>query len=232
MGMDSSEIEDSKAAKIISDMDAQASKIADESTFISLDGKDKATTAIEEEQEKLITTSKDKEEAKLPIKEEEQEEEEQEEDESEEVDTKLEKSISRLKSRVESMVGKIEHQLTDVEKKIGDKLHLLDKDADGVISKEEMTVCLRSVLKRNLTQEEAMAIVDDMDENEDGEITVAELASWIDTNKFVKLAEEGRETELDREIEKKRVEKSKKEEDDDNDVTTMIKDDDDVVTKK
>merc|ERR1712151_470126 len=47
--MDSSEIEDSKAAKIISDMDAQASKIADESTFISLDGKDKATTAIEEE---------------------------------------------------------------------------------------------------------------------------------------------------------------------------------------
>lgn len=97
-----------------------------------------------------------------------------------------------------------------------------------------MTVCLRSVLKRNLTQEEAMAIADDMDENEDGEITVAELAAWIDTNKFVQLAEEGRDSELDREIEKKRIEKYFLEEKDDdtNDSTTIVKDDNDTATKK
>merc|ERR1712157_430317 len=87
---------------------------------------------------------------------EQEEEQEQKEEISSSGDVKLDKSITRLKARVDAMFGKIERQLTDVEIKIGDKLHLLDKDSDGVISKEEMTVCLRSVLKRNLTQEEAM----------------------------------------------------------------------------
>jgi aryl carrier-like protein len=43
-------------------------------------------------------------------------------------DQKLQKAIDRLKSRVESMVGKIETHLSDVEVKIGNKFHLLDKD--------------------------------------------------------------------------------------------------------
>jgi len=207
-GMDS-ETADAKAAKIISDMDAQASKVADESTFISLDGKEKPV----EEEDKSLTAPEEV----LPT----------DEEEEEERDTKLDKSISRLKSRVEAMVGKIERQLTDVEKKIGDRLHLLDKDSDGVISVEEMTVCLRSVLKRNLTEEEVMAIVDDMDENEDGAITVAELALWIDTNKFVKLAEEGRDAELDREIEKKMEKKEEQQHDD-----VSVDKDDHVAAKK
>ena len=54
--MDSSEIEDSKAAKITSDMDAQTSKIAGDSACMSLDGKDKATTVTKEEQEIIIAT--------------------------------------------------------------------------------------------------------------------------------------------------------------------------------
>ena len=51
-------------------------------------------------------------------------------DDDEEVagDKKLQKAIDRLKSRVESMVGKIETHLSDVEVKIGNKFHLLDKD--------------------------------------------------------------------------------------------------------
>merc|ERR1712157_399894 len=111
---------------------------------------------------------------------EQQEQQEQEQEQKEEIsssgDAKLDKSITRLKARVDAMFGKIERQLTDVEIKIGDKLHLLDKDSDGVISTEEMTICLRSVLKRNITHDEAIAIVDDMDANEDGVITIAELA--------------------------------------------------------
>lgn len=43
-------------------------------------------------------------------------------------DQKLQKAIDRLKGRVESMVGKIETHLYDVEVKIGNKFHLLDKD--------------------------------------------------------------------------------------------------------
>ena len=77
-------------------------------------------------------------------------------------DEKMEKVISRLKEKVESMVGKIEIQLSDVEAKIGDKLHILDKDMDGVLSREEMAITLQSVLKRKLTVEEAMEITKDM----------------------------------------------------------------------
>ena len=66
--MDSSEIEDSKAAKITSDMDAQISKIADESACMSLDGKDKATIVMKEEQETIIAT-KEIEEAEIATKE-------------------------------------------------------------------------------------------------------------------------------------------------------------------
>jgi len=43
-------------------------------------------------------------------------------------DQKLQKAIDRLKGRIESMVGKIETHLSDVEVKIGNKFHLLDKD--------------------------------------------------------------------------------------------------------
>ena len=90
-------------------------------------------------------------------------------------------------------------------------MHLLDKYSDGVISTAEMTVYLCSVLKRNLTEEETKAIVDNMDENEEGAINITELALWIENNKFVKVAEEARENKLDLENEKK-VEKLKKEE--------------------
>ena len=66
--------------------------------------------------------------------------------------------VARLKKRLASMVDKIELQLSDVEREIGDKLHILDKDADGVLSQAEMAECLRGVLKREITFEEAMEI--------------------------------------------------------------------------
>ncbi len=112
-------------------------------------------------------------------------------------DQKLQKAIDRLKSRVESMVGKIESRLSDIEVKIGNKFHLLDKDGDGVLTMEEMAQVLQTVLKRELTAEEAMAIASDMDQNKDGVFSIAELAQWAETNTIVKLAEDGREKDLD-----------------------------------
>lgn len=70
--------------------------------------------------------------------------------------------VARLKKRIESMVDKIELQLSDVEVKIGDKLHFLDKDMDGILSLEEMAECLQQVLKRDITFEEAMEIASEM----------------------------------------------------------------------
>lgn len=112
-------------------------------------------------------------------------------------DVRLQKVIDRLKSRVECMVGKIEIQMTDVERKIGNKFHLLDKDGDGVLTLEELVQVLQTVLKTKLTSEEAMAIASDIDQNKDGVFSIAELAQWCETNTIVKLAEEGREKALD-----------------------------------
>ena len=129
---------------------------------------------------------------------------EEEEETSGSGDERLDKAVDRLKYRVESMVGRLEAQLTDVEAKIGDKLHLLDKDLDETISTEEMSGVLQQVLKRKLSAEEAQAIAADMDANKDGFLTVAELSKWVDNNKVIKLLEEGREDEIDTMIERRK----------------------------
>ena len=96
------------------------------------------------------------------VEEEKKSSQEEEKEEPEPSDKKLNMAIERLKSKVESMVGNIEIQLSDVEEKIGSKLHYLDKDMDGILSREEMALTLQSVLKRPLTFDEAMAITADM----------------------------------------------------------------------
>mmetsp|Transcript_14511 Transcript_14511/g.41763 ORF Transcript_14511/g.41763 Transcript_14511/m.41763 type:complete len:1046 (+) Transcript_14511:61-3198(+) len=132
------------------------------------------------------------------------EEEGEEEEASSSGDERLDKAVDRLKYRVESMVGRLEAQLTDVEAKIGDKLHLLDKDLDETISTEEMSDVIQQVLKRKLSAEEAEAIAADMDADKDGFLTVAELSKWVDNNKVIKLLEEGREGEIDKMIERRK----------------------------
>lgn len=101
------------------------------------------------------------------------------------------KSVQRLQSKIDSMVSKIEMQLSDVEAKIGSKLHLLDKDMDGIMSKEELADALTRVLKRKLTDEEAIALADKIDEDADGIVMVEELLTWIHKNKLVNLVEDG-----------------------------------------
>lgn len=80
-------------------------------------------------------------------------------DEDDEVEDPI---IARLKQKVESMVGKIEVQLSETQIKIGDKLHFLDKDRDGILSREEMASALQQVLKREISLEEAMAVANEM----------------------------------------------------------------------
>lgn len=110
--------------------------------------------------------------------------------------------VARLKKRIESMVDKIEVQMSDVEVKIGDKLHVLDKDMDGILSVEEVAEALQQVLKRKITTEEAMEIAQQMDANKDGDLSVQELMEWVEMNQLVKFVEEGRDHDMDRIIEK------------------------------
>ena len=193
---------DTIASEEISSMDKKVAKDAEETTKISLEGE------IEEKDSNEEAPKEYKEEPTSA----------EEEEVVDYADEKFDRALSRLKSKVESMVGNIEIQLSDVEAKIGDKLHLLDKDTDGILSREEMAICLQTVLKRKLTFEEAMAIASDIDENKDGLFSVEELSKWLETNKLVKLAEEGRDAEVDKIIEtqaakmkEERIEKEKKE---------------------
>ena len=134
---------DEKAGKLISAMDKRVEEESEAATQISFDGEiDAEGKAIALRQEEEV-----QEEAAISR------------------DQKLDMAVSRLKSKVESMVGNLEIQLSDVEAKIGDKLHFLDKDMDGILSREEMAICLQSVLKRPLTVDEAMAIAADMVSN-------------------------------------------------------------------
>ncbi|GAX10333.1 hypothetical protein FisN_3Lh540 [Fistulifera solaris] len=106
--------------------------------------------------------------------------------------------IRRLKKRIESMVDKIEVQLSETEVKIGDKLHYLDKDKDGILSQDELAEVLQQVLKRKISLEEARQLAKNMDENSDGIFTVQELIQWIDEHKLVQFVEEGRDADMDR----------------------------------
>jgi len=110
--------------------------------------------------------------------------------------------VKGLKKRLQSMVGRIEVQLSQAQDRIGDKLKMLDKDGDGILSKEEVANVLQEVFKRKISFEQAMEIAAEIDDNHDGIFTVEELLEWIDQTKLVKFVEEGRDHEMDRMMEK------------------------------
>lgn len=118
-------------------------------------------------------------------------------DVKEEEENKEDPVVRRLKKRVKSMVENIELKLTETEGKIGAKLHLLDKDGDGIVTAAEMAEVLVDVMKRKISFEDALELAHEMDRNNDGAFTVQEFAAWINENKLEKFVQEGRETEMD-----------------------------------
>eukprot|EP00536_Pseudo-nitzschia_multiseries_P001632 jgi/Psemu1/322161/estExt_fgenesh1_pg.C_210018 len=165
------DISDKAASSIIEEIEKKAAKEADELTSFTIEADsniDKADSVVDDDSQQEVI-----------------------EDEPEDP------VVARLKKRIESMVDKIELQLSDVQVKIGDKLHYLDKDMDGILSRVEMANVLSQVLK-DLSFDEALEIADEMDENKDGVFTVQELITWIETNKLVKFESEGRDAEMDK----------------------------------
>eukprot|EP00587_Corethron_hystrix_P012047 CAMPEP_0113309064 /NCGR_PEP_ID=MMETSP0010_2-20120614/7261_1 /TAXON_ID=216773 ORGANISM="Corethron hystrix, Strain 308" /NCGR_SAMPLE_ID=MMETSP0010_2 /ASSEMBLY_ACC=CAM_ASM_000155 /LENGTH=124 /DNA_ID=CAMNT_0000164249 /DNA_START=84 /DNA_END=458 /DNA_ORIENTATION=- /assembly_acc=CAM_ASM_000155 len=95
------------------------------------------------------------------------------------------------------MVDGIEEQLGEAELRIGDRLHLLDRDLDGILSRQEVEGVLQDVLKRKLTEQEASEIAREIDTDEDGRITVDELNKWCQMKRISKLVEVGRDVDND-----------------------------------
>jgi len=84
------------------------------------------------------------------------------------------KTAQRLESYITSMVSRLKRDVSKVDTAIGDKLHVLDQDDDGIISIEELRSVFKTMLKKDLTEEELDEIIYVFDVNNDGQIQVQE----------------------------------------------------------
>jgi len=106
------------------------------------------------------------------------------EEEEEEVE-KEDKSVTRMKSAVQSMVTKLKTRMDMTEKALGDKLKLLDKDGDGNITQDEIKDVIANVMKKGdpTTQQNVIELFNLMDSNKDGKVSVVELLAYIQTKR-------------------------------------------------
>lgn len=60
------------------------------------------------------------------------------------------------------MLNRLELEIESVEKRIGDKMHVLDRDKDGMVSAEEIAHVVQHVLATASTEKEAKAIAEEV----------------------------------------------------------------------
>uniref|UniRef100_A0A7S2CRV2 EF-hand domain-containing protein n=1 Tax=Florenciella parvula TaxID=236787 RepID=A0A7S2CRV2_9STRA len=93
------------------------------------------------------------------------------------------RTIERVKSKLDAMLEKLEADVAKVDEAIGDKMHVLDLDDDGLMSARELEQVLQTMMKVKMTPEEAHVKVADLmeqiDADMDGLVTVEELRSWV-----------------------------------------------------
>ncbi|KAJ1433178.1 LETM1-like protein-domain-containing protein [Ochromonadaceae sp. CCMP2298] len=93
---------------------------------------------------------------------------------------KEDRSVTRMKSAIGSMVSTLKMRIDTTEKALGDKLKLLDKDGDGEITAEEIKEVVIKVMKNGAnTQDNAEKIFNLLDSNKDGKVSVVELLNYI-----------------------------------------------------
>jgi Ca2+-binding EF-hand superfamily protein len=110
------------------------------------------------------------------------EEKEHEEEEEEEHERLLSKGEVHLKQMLERMVTNLEKGVEEADREIGEKLYLLDKDKDGVLSSDEMKEVVFKVLNNYSSEEEAERFVQSLDGDKDGFISVNELRQFVENH--------------------------------------------------
>ena len=81
-----------------------------------------------------------------------------------------------VQSMLDTMLSRLEGQVDSVDTAIGDKLHLLDRDRDGVLSRGELEDVMRRLLKvKGLQETDVHALGDLLDLDKDGNITTDDL---------------------------------------------------------
>lgn len=78
------------------------------------------------------------------------------------------KTAGRMMKRLESMLSRLEVQLDEVDRHVGDKLNVLDLDSDGVVSAEELRDAVMTILRKTISQEDVEWVISRIDEDNDG----------------------------------------------------------------
>lgn len=91
-------------------------------------------------------------------------------------------ATSALSNRVNTLLVSLEKELDDVECKLGQKLKMIDTDNDGVIGTEEVRLAL-TFLKETLGEDELRSLLERLDSDMDGKISIGDLLSLLEENK-------------------------------------------------
>jgi len=89
-------------------------------------------------------------------------------------------STARVGRAVASLLSKLEAEVAQVDKTIGRKLNLLDKDGDGVISEQELRDVVGRVMHKKLDDDQVKYMMKLMDMDGDGKIVVREVEALAD----------------------------------------------------
>jgi len=166
----------------------------------------------EQLKEEIFGEEKQKEEAEKP----------QEVEKPTEVDEKTKKNIRILETKLANVVDSLELELERVEKELGDKMNLIDKDHDGIISTSEILELCKDVLKEEPNEEIVKKVISLLDWNKDGSIDLqdvskirAQLEAEIKERKEKeeeKAEKKAKEEKKEKQIEGKQKEQSKQKE--------------------
>ncbi|GMF20809.1 unnamed protein product [Phytophthora lilii] len=90
------------------------------------------------------------------------------------------KTAGRMMKKLESMLSNLEVEIEEVDRHVGDRLNILDRDSDGVLSAEELRDAVMTILRKANTQEDVEWVISLIDEDNDGKSALScELVAWI-----------------------------------------------------
>ncbi|CAI5714716.1 unnamed protein product [Hyaloperonospora brassicae] len=89
------------------------------------------------------------------------------------------KTAGRMMKKLETMLSSLEVEIEEVDRHVGDRLNILDRDSDGVLSAEELRDAVMTILRKANTQEDVEWVISQIDEDNDGKIALEELVAWI-----------------------------------------------------
>mmetsp|Transcript_28808 Transcript_28808/g.39604 ORF Transcript_28808/g.39604 Transcript_28808/m.39604 type:complete len:335 (-) Transcript_28808:45-1049(-) len=103
--------------------------------------------------------------------------------ESEKHPAQRDKSVTMMKAALNSMLDKLKIKIDITEKALGDKFNLLDKDGDGELSSEELRAAIVSTLKRTTSPQDAEELIQMLDSDHDGKVSLVELLQYIESRR-------------------------------------------------